>query len=216
MVDKVEDAYVISLTTGKIVATGVSWEEYMERYAEDFCEWVEGTVVKMSPIHERHDLLTRYLAMLFGAYFDLRPIGQIRQAAFVMRLPSIGRSREPDIQIILENNPYTLTPTYMDGPADICIEVVSPESIQRDHGAKYEEYEKGGVPEYWIFDPLHRETRFYRLGDDKTYSLCVVDEAGDYTTPLLPGFVLHVPTLWIDPLPGIYQIVDSIRTMLDA
>ncbi len=33
---------------GEVVATNVSLEDYMENYAADFCEWVEGVVIKMS------------------------------------------------------------------------------------------------------------------------------------------------------------------------
>jgi Uma2 family endonuclease len=206
--------YVVSGITGKIVATDVSFEEYLEKYAADFCEWVGGTVEKMSPVHERHDILTQYLLLLGRAYFDLRPIGQIRHAPFVMRLPDIGILREPDIQIILHSNPHPLTTTYMDGPANICIEVVSPESVQRDHGTKFEEYEKGGVPEYWILDPLHTETRFYRLNEDGVYEAHQPDENGYYETPQLPGLRFHVPTLWTDPLPGFYQIAKAVEAML--
>ncbi len=72
--------------TGEIVATDVSFEDYLEKYAADYCEWIEGTVEKMSPIHDRHDLFTRYLAILFATYFSFRQGGQIRQAPFVMRL----------------------------------------------------------------------------------------------------------------------------------
>ena len=203
-----------SLITGEIMATDVSFEEYLERYAADFCEWVGGTVEKMSPVHERHDLLTQYILLLGRAYFDLRPIGTIRQAPFVMRLQSTGISREPDIQIILNSNSNPLTPTYMDGPANICIEVVSPESVQRDHGTKFEEYEKGGVLEYWIIDPIHSETRFYRLNDDGVYEAFQPDENGYYETPQLPGLRFHVPTLWTLPLPGFYQIAKDIEAML--
>ncbi len=205
---------VTSLITGEIVATDVSFEEYLEKYAANFCEWVGGTVEKMSPVHERHDLLTRYVAIVVEAYFDLRPIGTLRQAPFVMRLPATGISREPDLQIILNTNPHTLTPTYMDGPANICIEIVSPESVQRDHGIKFEEYEKGGVLEYWILDPIHTETRFYRLNEEGVYVIHQSDENGFYETPQLPGLRLHVPTLWIEPLPGFYQIAKDIEAMM--
>lgn len=214
MVDKIEESYVISLTTGKIVATNVSWEEYMERYAAHFCEWIGGTVISMSPIHAQHDKLSRYLATLFDTYFELRPIGELRQAPFVMRIPDNDLTREPDLQIILENNPHNLTDTYMSGPADICVEIVSPESIQRDHGAKFEEYEKAGVPEYWILDPIHRETRFYRMNAEGIYQ--PIDTDDYYETPRLPGIRIHIPTLWSDPLPKPTQIVQAVQAMLGA
>lgn len=149
--------------------------------------------------------------MILAAYFALRLIGTVRQAPFVVRLPVAGISREPDLQIILHSNPHALMPTYMDGPANICIEVVSPESVQRDHGTKFEEYEKGGVLEYWILDPIHTETRFYRLNEDCVYVVHQPDENGYYETPQPPGFRLHVPTLWTSPLPDFYQIAKTVE-----
>lgn len=46
---------------------------------------------------------------------------------------------------------------------------MSPESAERDHGEKFVEYEKGGVPEYWIMDYLHREGHLYRLNAEGIY-----------------------------------------------
>jgi len=101
---------VISGISGEVIATGVSFEDYLEHYAARHCEWVGGNVIKMSPIHDYHDDITLYLAMVFSAYFELRPIGRIRRDPFTMKLPKIDASREPDIQIILNNNPHEPTP----------------------------------------------------------------------------------------------------------
>ena len=199
---------------GEIIATGVSEEEYLEKYAAHFCEWVDGDVIKMSPVRERHDMITRFLAILFEVYFELKPMGRIRQAPFVMSNPITGRSREPDLQVILNTNPGDLTETRMIGAADICIEVVSPESVERDHGDKFAEYEKGGVPEYWIMDPLRDECRFYRLDDGGRYLRQTEDSEGSYRTLTLPGLVLHVPTLWGDALPGPIAIGEAVQKML--
>lgn len=188
--------------SGQIVATGVSAEEYEARYAEQRCEWVNGTVIRMTPAKLRHNLLINYLGDLVGAYFELRPIGIAVPAPFVMRLDALGVRREPDLMIVLKANPHPLTETYLDGAADICIEVVSDESSVRDRGEKYNEYEQGGVKEYWLFDPDRKESFFHRLSSDGRYQLQLVDAQGDYQTPLLPGLLPHLPTLWEEKLPG--------------
>lgn len=70
----------------------------MERFAAHFCEWVEGGVIPISPVYIYHDRLTRYLAILLETFLSLRPIGQICQAPFVMRLPAFpNRRREPNL-----------------------------------------------------------------------------------------------------------------------
>lgn len=197
----------------QVIATGVSEAEYMERYAEDFCEWVQGNVIKMSPVHERHDKLSRYGIRLLETFFEFKPIGQIRVAPFVMRCGDDLPRREPDIQIVLAAHEERLKPTFTDGPADIVIEIVSPGSIETDRGDKFSEYERCGVSEYWIFDPIHRETMFYRLNEDGIYARYDPDANGNYRTSLLPGFTLHVPTLWLDPLPGPAAVMEAVKAM---
>lgn len=197
-----------------ILAEGVSVEEFMQQYAGQHCEWIAGRVIRMSPASLRHQLMIDYLSDVLRFYFTFTPIGQRITAPFVMLLPDVpARRREPDIQVILESNPGALHDTYMEGPADICIEVVSPESNARDHGEKFDEYERGGVPEYWIVDPIRRECRFYRRGDDGVYLRQTPDADDNYTTPALPGLKLHVPTLWQDVLPDPVQTLEAVRAM---
>jgi len=207
---------ILAETQEETVPAEVSLEEYMEHYAADFYEWVEGRVIKMSPVTAEHDDLTYYLRQLVKAYFEVRPIGIVRSQPFVMRLPAFPkRRREPDLIVVLKTNPHELKKTYMNGPADICIEVVSEESIARDHGEKFEEYEKGGVGEYWILDPLHKEPRFYRLNENGLYVPQKIDTEGNYRTPTLPGLILHVPTLWEETLPGPGTTAEAVKNMLE-
>ncbi len=199
-----------------IVATNVSLEDYMEHYAAHFCEWVEGTVIRVSPSSMPHVRLLQYLIQLLNAYFELRPIGILVTQPFVMRLPAFPkRRREPDLFIVLKSNPHELKDTVMEGPADICIEIVSPGSVDRDHGEKFAEYEKGGVPEYWIIDPLRDESRFYRVNEKGVYIRQTEDAQGNYRTPALPGLALHVPTLWQETLPGPAATANAVKAMLE-
>ena len=192
----------------------VSAEEYMAHYAHDHYEWEQGRLVKMSPVTGRHNALTSYFQSLLMAYFALNPIGQFRSEPFVLRLDAVKSYREPDIQVILNDNPNSLTDTAMIGPADICIEVVSPESVARDYGKKFAEYETGGVKEYWLIDPIRAEARISRLSAEGHYQTRQPDAGGYYETPLLPGLRLHIPTLWQDRLPDFYEVGDAVRTML--
>jgi len=194
----------------QVIATGVTEEEYLEKYAPHFCEWVNGKVIRLSPVMEIHDVLNRYLAMLLEAYLSLRPIGVVRQAPYAMRLE---HQREPDVQVILNDNPHERKPSYLDGPADICIEIVSEESVARDYGEKFAEYEKGGVREYWIVDPIRKDARFYRRSDDGVF-IPLSSQDQTVRSHILKDFALHIPTFWQEPLPDILQIVDTVKAMV--
>lgn len=203
-------------TLGQVIATDISEAVYMRDYAEQFCEWVNGTVIKMSPVHDKHNLITQYLIILLNAYLELRPIGQVRHEPFVMRLETEAKrsNREPDLQVILGNNRQNLTPTFMNGAADIVIEVVSPESQARDYGEKLHEYERAGVREYWIIDPVNREVRFYRLNKDGAFLLQEIDS--HYQTPLLADLQIDPATLLQAHLPGPIEIARQIQMMLSS
>jgi Uma2 family endonuclease len=199
---------------GQCVGEGIAVDEYMEKYASQHYEWVRGYVIKMSPISLQHDDQTDYTRDLLKAYFSLNPIGRVIAAPFVMQVDATESRREPDLQVILKTNPGQLTDTAMIGPADICIEVVSAESVTRDYAEKFVEYEKGGVREYWIFDPLHSASHFYRLDESGVYIQQQLDADGNYRTPLLPKFALHVPTLWQEALPDFAAIWQTVQAMV--
>lgn len=202
-----------TLPAGEVVAVDVDESTYMEHYAQTHHEWVEGVVIRMSPVRLEHDQLVQYLRALLGAYLSQRKVdATIAGDPYVMRLSK--SNREPDVQVILGENRANLTDTYMNGPADICIEVVSPGSVSVDYGDKLAEYEAGGVTEYWILDPARRRTTFNRLTDEGYYEAIPADDDGNYTTPLLPDFRLHVPTLWQSPLPNFGQIWQAVTDML--
>lgn len=202
-----------SLTTGEIVAVGVSEEDYMEHYAETHHEWVRGVVIKMSPVRLVHDQVVTYLRSLLLAYLSAtKTEGRVLSDPFVMRLENANR--QPDLQVILGDNQDNLRDTYMDGAADICVEVVSPGSVRVDYGEKLEEYEQGGVREYWIIDPQRRRCLFHRSSEDNLYTDAPVDESGNYTTPLLPQLKLHVPTLWQNELPDYGAVWGQVQDMI--
>jgi len=200
---------------GEVVATDVSLNEYMTHYAELNCEWIDGVVIRVSPSELKHNNLIHYLYQLLDGYFELKPIGTVIGQPFVMRLPKFPkRRREPDLLVILNTNPNELKNTYMDGPADLCVEVVSEESTSRDHGEKFQEYEKGGVSEYWIVDYRRQESRFYCLSTEGIYERQELTSDGQYQTPLLPQFSLDVAIMWNNKLPGTITISKMIQTML--
>lgn len=195
-------------------ANQVSEADYLSQYAANFYEWKSGKVVKVSPVSLSHTLLTKYLLVLLETYLTRQKLGTVILAPFAMKLPNTQAWREPDLQIVLNTNAGNLRDTFMDGPADVCIEIVSKESIERDHGEKFAEYEQGGVQEYWIIDPIHREARFHRLDDNGLYAAQHSGDSGVYNTPLLPNLLIDVPTLWRNPLPNLDAIVAAVTAML--
>jgi Uma2 family endonuclease len=155
----------------------------------------------MPPVRDDHQFILGFIYRLIMEIVDEYQLGAVYLAPFVMHLPSRPSGREPDLCFVSTANLVHATPTYIDGPADLVVEIVSPDSVTRDRRDKLAEYQAAGVPEYWLINPLRKEARFYLLGDDGTYQLTVLDEHGIYTSRALPGFRMRVSWLWQTPLP---------------
>ena len=98
---------------------------------------------------------------------------------------------------------------YLDGPADLAIEIISPGSRATDRGDKFYEYEQGGVLEYWLLDPERRQAEFYGRGDDGIYRLVPLPEDGLYRSQALPDLWLKVGWLWQPMPPPIMEVLKA-------
>jgi Uma2 family endonuclease len=198
---------------GEVIARDVSFEDYMRLYAEHHVEWVEGTVIKLSPVSEEHDELDGFLYRLLSDYLDETGEAIMRRHPFVMKITPQSPAREPDLHIVLKDRAHILQRTMTAGPADIVIEIVSPESVERDTEEKLAEYEAGGVREYWLLNPLDQTARFYGLGTDDKYRL-IEPANGAFQSTILSKFRLDVRLLWQTPPPTGRQIAALVEAML--
>ncbi|MFT5369807.1 MAG: Uma2 family endonuclease [Candidatus Latescibacterota bacterium] len=189
----------------------MSFEEYMAWGDEDVrSELVGGKVLIMSPISFKHQEIVSFLTAIFRIYTEVTHTGHILTAPFAMRIGD-KTVREPDLLFVCKTNEYRLTNTYLNGPADMVIEIISPESIGRDRGVKFVEYESAGVPEYWLIDPIRQQVEFYRLNGSHYQLINPTD--GIYKTDLLPSFFIQTNWFWQDPLPPILDTLKQLKLL---
>jgi Uma2 family endonuclease len=180
-----------------------TFEEYLKLGEDtDRTEWIDGTVIKMASDTVTHHRIVSFLAMVLSLYSEVHGLGEVFRSLFAMKLEAQRRGREPDILFVSCDRANLIKENYLDGPADLAVEVISPESVGRDRGEKFIEYEAAGIPEYWLIDPERQRAEFYELGADRLYHLAPTPE-GIYESKVLTGFFLRVEWLWTTPLPTI-------------
>lgn len=185
----------------------VTMEQFLEWQEEDIhAEWVDGKVILMSPSSRKHQEVSVFLTTLIQIFSETRHLGVLLNAPFSMRLTARPSVREPDLLFICTEHLDRLKDTYLDGPADFVVEIVSPDSIGRDRGEKFAEYEQAGIPEYWLIDPIREQAEFYRLNDRGRYQ-AIAPEKGIYHSSILPGFWLKPGWFWQDPLPRVLDVL---------
>jgi Uma2 family endonuclease len=176
----------------------MTYEEFLAWADEDtLAEWVDGKVVIYSPASKRHQNIADFLLKVMGTYVESHDLGMVISAPFQMKLE---HGREPDVLFVTSEHLDRLKETYLDGPADLVVEIVSPDTMGRDRGDKFYEYAQGGVPEYWLIDPQLQWADFYQLEGER-YRVAFSGEEGEYRALVLPGFWLRVEWLWQEPLP---------------
>lgn len=144
-----------------------TFEEYI-RYddgTDNRYELEDGELILMNPPTGRHALIIRLLSNAIEAEIARLQLPWVALNSIGVRT-SINRARIPDLcvttrQQILEK----LEVSAIIDSALLAVEVVSPESINRDYRFKRSEYGVAGIPEYWIVDPMEQKVTVLSLVD---------------------------------------------------
>jgi Uma2 family endonuclease len=186
--------------------THVTFEEFLRLDLENpHVEWVNGEIVPMAPVSDAHQDIAGLLYATLRAYVERWDLGIVRHEPFQMKLGPGLPSRAPDILFVAKKRLSRVKKVYVDGPADLVIEVISPGSAAIDRGEKFNEYDEGGVREYWIVDSARRRADFYRR-DRGALRAVVADDDNVYRSIAIKGLWIRTEWLWSRPLPKLLEI----------
>ena len=170
---------------------------------EDNAEWVDGEVIPMSPAAVRHVEIVLWLGHLLDLYVLANGLGKVFGSELMVRLQHARVSRRvPDLMFVSTANLGRLQTNHLEGPPDLAIEVVSPESRNRDWGDKFAEYEAAGVLEYWIIDPKTETLQALFRNSDGKFIPVELDANGVLHSATVPGFWIRPTWLWQAELPN--------------
>lgn len=188
----------------------LSEEEFVAWCDEDKkAEWVDGRVVMMSPANTAHVRITTFLLSLIKIFVEDRDLGEVFGPELTTRLSPRIR-RVPDLMFVAKERLPNVGPTHLEGPPDLALEIVSPDSVERDWRAKYADYQAAGVREYWVIDPAHQRVEAYRLVDGEYQS--IAHDQGRVASSVLGGFYLREEWLWRAELPKVRETLQEIES----
>ncbi len=153
-------------------------------------ELVNGEVAVSPSPRPRHSRVDRQLTAVLVAHINEHGLGELLGdtdtifGEFDVRRPDIIFFTKAREHLILEDE-------AIDGPPDLCIEIISPKSRKIDRQDKFKQYAKGGVSYYWIVDPLAKTIEAFKLSG-KTYRL-VGKGSGNEILRLAPFPNLDIP-----------------------
>ncbi|GAB4431886.1 MAG: Uma2 family endonuclease [Anaerolineae bacterium] len=201
---------VVTTPKTEQVIEKISYDEFLRKYSGVHAEWVGGEVINLMTASNRHQDLVDWLIAILRMFVETYNLGWVRSAPFNMQMPHLERGREPDILFVTQGRLHIIQESNLSEAADLVIEIVSPESIGRDRGEKFVEYEAAGVREYWLIDPDRQQAEFYRLTEAGRYHLIFPGDEGIFRSEVLSGFWLRIDSLWQEPLP---KVLDTVREL---
>lgn len=144
----------------------LNWEEGKR------LELIDGEVFNMSPApSRRHQQVLRELSTVFTIFLREKEC-EVFFAPFDVRLlvdnkqdDEINNVVQPDLSIVCDQE--KLDDKGCNGAPDMIIEILSPSSVKLDRWEKYQLYERSGVKEYWLVDPINESVEIHLLIDEQ-------------------------------------------------
>lgn len=200
----------VTKSSPKPKAAKISYDEFLKRYMNgEHLEWVNGEVVPMSPVTKEHEDERVFLLKIMDEFVVLNQLGAVCGEPYNMKIGYGLPGRAPDILFVAKANLARMHNEYLDGPADLVVEIISPGSRRTDRVTKFSEYEQGGVREYWLLDPKYKGTDFYVRDNNGKFQPVAVGPDGIYRSVVLDGFWIKVDWLWQRPLPSLTDVLKT-------
>ena len=124
-------------------------------------ELIDGQIYYMAPPNTRHQRMLNYINTEINMYIR-KNNGEceVFPAPFAVFLNDDDMNYvEPDISVICDKN--KISDKGCQGAPDWVIEIISPSSMAMDYFTKLFQYQKSGVREYWIVDPIKQRVTVY-------------------------------------------------------
>ncbi|MFO7031932.1 hypothetical protein B9T07_18630 [Limnospira fusiformis CCALA 023] len=179
-----------SITTDKTY----TFEDYLkyDDGTDNHYELVNGQLEIINPPTIRHlliadfirDTLKAEISRINSPWLCLKEAG-VRTSPRKSRLMDVCVvSREKVVELLDESAVFQTPPLLV-------VEVVSPESVNRDYRYKRTEYAAAEIPEYWIVDPMLNKISVLRL-DEGLYEETVLTDNQQIVSQVFPELRLNI------------------------
>ena len=161
-----------------------TYGDYLSWSDEERWELINGIPYDMSPAPSRkHQEILGELHLQFATYLKGKPC-KVFLAPFDVRLPQGDETEEairtvvqPDLTMVCDHS--KLDERGCLGVPDMTIEILSPHTAAKDLKIKLDLYERFGVKEYWLVQPMDQTIMVFTLREDGKYAKPTVYDRHD-------------------------------------
>ena len=158
-------------------------------------EIIEGELF-MSPAPKvKHQRVSRILEFKLVTYVEQHRSGEVFDAPCDVVFTKQD-TVQPDIIFIANSNKTIITEDNIQGAPDLLIEILSKSTAYNDLVSKKDLYEKFGVKEYWIVDPMKEWIEIYLLTEGKYQLHQRTEKSGIITSAILASFEIKLEDIF--------------------
>ena len=120
------------------------------------CQFINGEIIMSPSPSSKHQRVSRRILSQILIFLENNNMGEVFYAPLDVFFNE-ENACEPDILFISKKRLHIIKEDGVYGAPDLIIEILSPSNSYQDLKTKKKIYEKHGVKEYWIIDPIDGE-----------------------------------------------------------
>lgn len=157
-------------------------------------ELVNGEIAVSPSPNPRHSYAEQELSFILMRHIRRHKLGRLYGDVDTIFTPF--DVRRPDLLYFSRDRLHLIGQRAMEGPPDLCVEIISPSSRAIDRRDKFNQYAEGGVQWYWIVDPERRTLEGFELRDGEYQATGSGQENDTVQLPPFPDLAIDLAELW--------------------
>jgi Uma2 family endonuclease len=185
-----------AIATYRVPRKTYTYQDYFEMPDDgNRYEIIEGELLMSPAPYMNHQFISLNLVLKLAKFVLENKLGKICYAPVDVLLSDFNIV-QPDILFISSDNLQIITEKNIKGVPDLIIEIISPATGYYDLSGKKDLYEKFGVQEYWIVDPMKQRIDIYLNFEHKFELHQRLEKKGIVKSNILKGFEIDLETIF--------------------
>lgn len=155
-------------------------------------ELIEGELILSPspiPVHQR------IIGLIYLLLTKLIPNGEVFFAPIDVYFDE-DNIPQPDVVWVSENGNCTIGEKRLISAPDLIVEVFSHGTVRTDKKKKFRLYQKYGVREYWMVDPVEQYIEVWQHDGERFILIDVFDSDDTFASPVLNGQEVEVKAIF--------------------
>jgi len=158
-------------------------------------EVIAGELIALSSPRTRHQMIVTEITMQLYIFARASQLGTVLVAPTDVVLSPFDVV-QPDVLFIAAEHAEIITEMNVQGPPDLCVEILSPGTSGRDLRQKRDLYARFGVREYWIVDPDTEHVTVLVLHNGTYTAIAEVTGTAEVRSVVLSDFTIAAERLF--------------------